>query len=563
NHRPMPLEPEAIESAESFAATGEHPAKHPFTDVDFAPSWAETRRLLPELEGVELAEGFNGIFSFTPDGGPMLGPVPGTIGLWLAQAVWVTQSAGIAQVVADWMLTGDPGIATHGLDYQRFDPAIVSHEFSVQQAEESYDEVYDIIHPQRTTERQRGLRTTPFHEREVALGAVFESANGWERPLWFAANEGLVGGDGADGDEPDAPERRDAWSAAVWSPAAAAEAWATRNRVAMYDVSSLVRLRVSGPGSTEILQRATTSNIDRPGGRVTYTLLLDHAGGVLGDITVTRLGPEEYLLGSNGNLEKRWLESLAAADARSGHAVEIRDVTGGEAAMGLWGPRARDVLERVTRDDVSNAALPYFRARRIHVAGAPVLAQRVSYVGELGWELYVTADNGRYVWDALWEAGQESGMVAAGRRAFNALRMEKGYRSYGADMTREHTPVEAGLGFAVRGKDSFVGSEALASRPATKRLLTLVLDDPTAVVLGSEPVYLAGAGAESPDDEPVGYVTSADQGYTIGRTIAYAWVPAELAAAGTRLEVEYFTERFGAVVHDGPLVDPAGERVRG
>ncbi|GGA61752.1 sarcosine dehydrogenase [Pseudoclavibacter endophyticus] len=546
NHRPIALEPEAIASADEFHATGVHPAKHPFSLEDFEPTWEETRRLLPELRSVELDEGFNGIFSFTPDGGPMLGPVTGVDGLWLAQAVWVTQSAGVAQVVADWIVNDDPGIATQGLEYTRFDPAVVSHEFSVEQAEESYDEVYDIIHPQQTTLRQRRLRTTPFYDRQVALGAVFESSNGWERPLWYEANAPLV-------ERLETVPTRDPWAAAVWSPIAAAEANATRNAAALYDLSPLPRLEVAGAGATALLQRAVTGKIDRAVGTVTYTLLLDRSGGILGDVTVVRLGDESYLIGSNGNLERLWLESLREGD----DGITIREVSGGEGGLGLWGPRARQVLERVTSDDVSNEALPYFRAKRIRIAGAPVLALRVSYVGELGWELYVSADHGRYVWDTLFEAGAELGLIAAGRRAFNALRLEKGYRSFGTDMTREHSPVEAGLGFAVRRTEKrFIGKEALEQRTAPSRLVTLVLDDPSAVVLGNEPVYEPGAA------EPIGYVTSADQGYTIGASIAYAWLPAERAAVGSKLEIEYFATRYGAEIRRDPLVDPEGARLR-
>ena len=544
NHRPMPLEQSEIASADEFAATGVHPAMHPLTWDDFAPSWDEARRLLPELRDVAFDHGFNGIFSFTPDGGPMLGPVAGVDGLWLAQAVWVTQSAGVGQVMADWIVSGDPGIDTHGLDYSRFDPALVSRSFTRERAEEAYSEVYAIRHPHRPTARLRGMRTSPFHPRQVELGAVFDEGGGWERPLWFEANAHLL----------DTMERmpvRDEWAAESWSPIAAAEAHATRAAVALYDLSPLARVEVDGPGATDFLQHLLTNQVDVAVGRVVYSLMLDEQGSILSDVTVPRLAPERYLIGTNGNLD------LVRLADRAPGGVRVLPVSPGSCGVGLWGPLAREVLERLTDDDVSHEGFGYFRAKEIRVAGVPVLALRVSYVGELGWELYTTADHGLYLWDALWEAGRPSGIVAAGRRAFNALRLEKGYRAFGADMHREHAPDEAGLGFAVRmGKQDFVGKAALAGREVRSRLVPLTLDDPARLVLGAEPVFAPGAATA------VGYVTSADQGYTIGASIAYAWLPPYLAEPGTALEVEYFAERLAATVREEPLFDPEMAHIR-
>lgn len=550
DHRPLPVEDPQIASADEFAATGVHPAMHPFTPEDYEPTWKEAQTIVPELRDARLDVGrsFNGIFSFTPDGGPMLGPVPGVEGLWLAQAVWVTQSAGMAQVVADWLTTGDPGIDTHGLDFRRFDPAVVSHAHTVERASEAYDEVYDVVHPRASTARMRGLRTPPFHDRQRALGAVLGEASGWERPLWFEAN--------ADLPLPDEPalrlDDRDAWAARHWSPIAAAEARATRERVALHDMSPLPRARVSGPGATAFLRRMLTSDVDRAVGQVVYGLLLDESGGVLSDVTAARLGPEEYQLGLNGPLDLDWLR----AHLPEGGSVQVHDVTTGHCGLGLWGPRSRDVLAALADTDVSDAAFRYYTAQRLRVAGVPVLAMRLSYVGELGWELYTPAEFGGRLWDVLWEAGAEHGIVAAGRRAFESLRLEKGYRLWGHDVTREHGPDEAGLGFAVRiGARDVVGAAALAARTSTQRLVCLTLDDPGTVLLGHEPVRSG--------DAVVGYVTSADQGYTSGTSIAYAWVPSALATVGTALDVEYLGVRHAATVTAEPIVDPQMTRLRG
>lgn len=547
-HTPIPVEPDAIASADDFAATGVHPAIHPFTPGDYEASWSEARAILPELRATSLdtARTFNGIFSFTPDGGPMLGPVPGTEGLWLAQAVWVTQSAGIGQVMADWIVDGDPGIDTHGLDFRRFDPAIVSHEWTVQRASEAYDEVYDIVHPRASTERLRGLRTPGFHDRQRALGAVFAEASGWERPLWYESNADLP-----------RPElaRRDEWSARHWSPIAAGEAQALRERVGLVDMTALMRLEVTGPGATSYLRSMLTSDVDTSVGGIVYGLLLSDRGGVRSDVTVARLGPERYHLGVNGPLDLAWLTGHLPPDS----GIQIRDVSQGQCGLGLWGPKARDVLSALTDHDLSNEAFGFYKAREIRVAGIPVLAMRLSYVGELGWELYTAAGFAGRLWDALWDKGAEHGMAAVGRRAFESLRLEKGYRLWGHDVTETDTPEEAGIGFAVRGAGrEFRGRSALGAPP--RRLLTcLTLDDPARVVMGHEPVRRVTPGDAGP---VIGYVTSADQGYTTGTSIAYAWLPPDVSEVGTAVSIDYFGEPLRATVTAEPIHDPQMKRMR-
>jgi glycine cleavage system aminomethyltransferase T len=302
------------------------------------------------------------------------------------------------------------------------------------------------------------------------------------------------------------------------------------------------------------LQRLTTNDLDRPVGRVVYTLLLQDDGGIRSDLTIARLADDRFQVGANGQLDLVWFERHLPDDG----SVHVRDVTAGTCCIGLWGPRARDVLAPLTGDDVSNEGFGYFRAKRLHVGHVPVTALRLSYVGELGWELYATADMGRKLWDVLWEAGRPHGMVAAGRSAFGSLRLEKGYRSWGTDMTAEHDPFEAGLGFAVRmDKGEFVGRAALEARAEAvtgPRLTCLTLEDNEAVVMGKEPVFADGV--------PAGYVTSAAFGYSVGRSIAYAWLPAEVAQPGRQVEIEYFGERLRAVVTAEPLFDREMARLR-
>ncbi|WP_336051046.1 GcvT family protein [Streptomyces sp. CA2R101] len=552
-HRPMPVDPFTVPA---FDKAPLMPSSLPFTEDDFAPSWQDSIQLLPTLGASRVAEGFNGVFSFTPDGMPVLGESRELRGFWLAEAVWVTHSAGVAKAVAEWMTDGRPGTDIHECDLYRFEDAQRSPAYVADRGAQSFIEVYDVIHPLQPMEQPRPLRTSPFYPRQQELGAYFLEAGGWERPHWYEANAPLTEG-------LDLPER-DAWSARYWSPIAAAEARATREKVALYDMTPLRRLEVTGPGALAFLQRMTSNNLAKKPGAVTYTLLLDEAGGIRSDLTVARLAPDRFQVGANSAADLDWLLRHApdGGPSRSGVAgsggVQVRDITSGTCCIGVWGPLARDLVQPLTRDDFSHEALGYFRAKQTHLGHVPVTALRLSYVGELGWELYTTADLGLRLWDTLWEAGREHGVIAAGRSAFNSLRLEKGYRSWGHDMTTEHDPYEAGVGFAVRpAKGDFLGRDALEGRSeetVARKLTCLTLDDPEAIVLGKEPVYVDGS--------PAGYVTSAAYGYTLGRGIAYAWLPAAAAAPGTPVHIEYFGDKIPATVAREPLFDPQMARIR-
>ncbi|HSK51786.1 MAG TPA: FAD-dependent oxidoreductase [Clostridia bacterium] len=544
-HRPIPVD------AGSLLAPGEAPVMPSvleFTPADFEESWGWARELLPALNETTIEEGIDGIFSFTPDGFPLMGESRDVGGFWVAEAVWVTHSAGVARAMAEWLVDGAPSTDVHECDVNRFEAHQVAPQYVRDRGVQNFVEVYDVIHPLQPMEAPRPLRTSPFHAREQELGACFLEGAGWERPQWYEANAGLVGR------YRDRIPGRGKWAARYWSPVAGAEALATREAVALYDMTSLKRIEVSGPGALGFLQRLTTNQLDRRPGSVVYTLLLDERGGIRSDLTIARLGDNGFQVGANGNLDLDWLERHAPRDG----SVLVRDVTAGTCCIGLGGPRARDVLAALTDDDVSADAFGYFRAKRLHVGHVPVTALCLSYVGELGWELYTTADLGLKLWDTLWEAGRAHGMVAAGRSAFGSLRLEKGYRSWGTDMTTEHDPFEAGLGFAVQmDKGDFVGRAALEGRSAAtaeRRLSCLVLDDPEAVVMGREPVFAEGI--------PAGYVTSAAYGFSVGRSIAYAWLPAGAASPGRQVEIEYFGERLRAVVAAEPLFDPEMARLR-
>jgi len=527
-HRPIPVDPA------NLPTHTEMPSSFDFTVADWEPAYADARALLPALAGVEIEHGFNGVFSFTADGMPLLGEHPTLSGYWVAEAVWVTHSCGVARALAEWMVDGHPSLDVHSCDLNRFTEAQRSPAYVEQRASRSFVEVYDILHPLDPPVAPRPMRTSPWYLRQQELGAVFTEIGGWERPLWFASNA------------PAPHPEREAWAGRHWSPIAVTEALATRDSVALYDMTPLTRVEVSGPGACAFLDGLTSNKVDVAVGRVVYTLMLTESGGVLSDLTVTRLGPELFQVGANGEVDVDRLRRLAPAG------VSVRDVTAGTCGVGLWGPRALDVLSSVCADDLG---FGYFRARTIHVGAIPVLALRVSYVGELGWELYTSADQGLALWDALWAAGAEHGLVAAGRHAFTSLRLEKGYRASGVDMTSEDLPAEAGLGFAVKPGE-YPGAAAVSAEPR-RRLVPLQLD-PQHVVLGAEPVF---AGADC-----VGYVTSAAYGSSIDAFLAYAWLPTELAEPGTAVEIQYAVDgsgrRLPAVVVSEPTFDPEGKRLR-
>ncbi|KDN20570.1 GcvT family protein [Amycolatopsis rifamycinica] len=543
-HRPMPVDESTLDPAVTGTAM---PSMLPFTEDDFAPSWEESKLLLPALRHTKVEEGFNGIFSFTPDGQSLVGESADVRGFWLAEAIWVTHSAGIAKAVAQLLVEGHSEVDTHDIDVHRFEEVQLAPSYVSETAQQNFVEVYDILHPLQPKLSPRDLRVTPFHARQRELGAVFLESGGWERPHWFEANAPLLERLPHDW----LPPARDAWSAQFHSPIAAAEAWHTRNGVALYDMTPLKRVEISGPGSLEFLQSLTTNQLDKSVGSVTYTLMLDAAGGIRSDVTVARLEPEVFQAGINGNIDVDHFVKHAPPGVR------VRDITGGTCCIGVWGPLARELVQPLSREDFSHAGLKYFRARNARIAGVPVVAMRLSYVGELGWEVYTSADNGLRLWEALWAAGQPLGVIAAGRAAFNSLRLEKGYRLWGTDMTTEHDPYEAGLAFAVRpAKGDFLGRDAIEGRSeetAARRLRCLTIDDGRTVVLGKEPVFVAGVAS--------GYVTSAAYGYTVGRPIAYAWLPAS-AEIGSGVEIEYFGRRVAATVAAEPLVDPGMERIR-
>ncbi len=504
-------------------------------------------RRVPSLEEMEVVKLINGPEAFTPDGEFILGPSD-VSGFWVAAgfcAHGLAGAGGMGKLVAEWIVDGVPSLDVWHMDCRRFGAAYRSRAYTVARTKEIYESYYDVRYPGHERSAGRPLRVPPAYARLQQLGAEFGEKSGWERPNWFAPNT-------AAGDEALRPR---GWAGRVWSPAIGAEAVACRERVALFDQSSFAKLELSGTGAASLLERLCANRVAREVGRVVYTQMLNLRGGIESDFTVLRLAEDRFRIVTGtafGRHDTAWIRQHAPEDG----SVAIADVTSQYACLGLWGPRARDVLQPLTTSELTTSAFPYLTAQSLSVGSVPCLAVRVTYVGELGWELYCTTEFTLALWDTLWQQGAEHGLVAAGYRAIDALRLEKGYRAWGTDIGPDDSPAEAGLDFAVcLEKRDFVGRAALVSAgDPQRRLVCLVLDDPRAVALGSEPVRIG--------EQVLGRVTSGGYGYTVGRSIAYAYLPATQAVVGTEVGVEVFGEWIGATVAEEPLFDPRGVRIR-
>jgi glycine cleavage system aminomethyltransferase T/glycine/D-amino acid oxidase-like deaminating enzyme len=532
NHRTLPV---AVTDLDSHP--GATDLVFPFTPEDLAEPWELACELMPALRGAQLERSFNGVFAFTPDGYPLMGEHPELPGFWVAESVWVTHSAGVARSIAESLVHGTSSEDASPADLTRFHDVELAPEVYRARCDDSYRDVYAVHHPAEGHTSARELRWSPFVERQRELGAEFFDGAAWERPRWYESNRPLLEGLRL--------PARDAWAGRHWSPIVAAEHLATRERAGLFDMTPLTRIDVQGAGAEAFLLWMCAGPVDRPVGSVTYTVLLDSDGGIRSDVTVARLAEDRFVIGANGPRDVIWLQTHAPRE------VTVSDTTERTCCAGLWGPAAPSILTEASQDDLS---FPYLSVRSITVGEIPVTATRISYAGELGWELVAAHDDGQALWDRLWTAGQAHGLVAAGSGALASLRLEKGYRAWGADITPEHGPAESGLGFTVRRDGpEFLGMSGLAERaPSEQRLVCLVLDGEQ-VVMGGEPVFV--------EERAAGYVTSAAFGSSVGRSIAYAWVPASLGT-GDRVRIRYFDHDLDATLADEPLFDPKGERPR-
>ncbi|MGB7875569.1 MAG: FAD-dependent oxidoreductase [Anaerolineales bacterium] len=515
----------------------------------FTPLMENSIKRVPILEKAEIRQLLNGPEGFTPDGEFLLGPTA-VKGFWVACAFCahgLAGAGGIGKVMAEWIIEGHPEWDLWRLDVRRFGSNYNSQDYTVARTLETYTQYYDIHFPGEERLSRRGLRLSPTYYRLRDLGCHFGEKTGWERPNWFKPYEEKA----AHGHEPKG------WAHHNWSRAIGYEHIQTRENAGLFDETSFNKFEVRGPGGLKFLNYICANEIDQPVGTVVYTQALNKRGGIECDFTVTRLDEERFFIITGtafGQHDLSWLSLNMPEDG----SVTIEDVSSSYACLGLWGPKARTILEKVTTEDVSNESFPYMTNKRITVGDVPVLASRVTYVGELGWEFYCPMEYGLRLWDTLWEAGQPEGMVAAGYKAIDSLRLEKGYRYWSGEITPDYTPYEAGLGFAVKlDKGDFIGREALVKQKEgelKQKLCCIAISDDRTIALGKEPIR---AG-----EEIIGWVASGGYGYSVGMSMAYAYLPTEYSKPGTALSLEFFGTQVDAEVVKSPLWDPKGERIK-
>jgi glycine cleavage system aminomethyltransferase T/glycine/D-amino acid oxidase-like deaminating enzyme len=568
-HRPIIVAPDDIPANEEAALS---PTELPFTQDDFDPQLLQALELMPELLGDErvgIRYAINGLISMTPDGHPALGEAPEVPGLWSVAASWIKEGPGIGRAMAEWMSGVPPQIDIREADIARFYGHQRTTAHVVARAREGFNKMYGIVHPAEQWESGRPLRLGPAYDRERDLGAVFVETAGWERPNWYASNEGLL-----ERYAGRLMQRSGEWESRWWSPIINAEHLAMRDAAGLVDLSAFAVLDVAGPGALAAVQSVAVSQLDVPAGRVVYTSLLNEAGGFVGDLTIMRLGPRRFRVvtgGATGMSDLKWFADHLPADA----AATVTDLTSAWTTLGLWGPRARDILRAVTPDDVTHEGFAFGTCREIELGGATVLASRISYVGELGWELYAPIELGARVWDTLWAAGQPTGLVPVGIGVYGTTaRLEKGYRAYGAELDGGYTIVEAGMARPKVKSQDFVGKAAYLEQraaPPAAVLCTLTVDDHASAagelryMLGGEPI-LTAAGEPLVDARGRhSYVTSAGSGPSVGKHLLMAYLPPGQAVEGAALAVEFLGERYPvtvAVAGSAPLFDPANDRIR-
>jgi glycine cleavage system T protein len=507
---------------------------------------------IPALETAPVRRHVNGPESFTPDNRYMLGEAPELRNFFVAagfNSIGIASAAGAGKALAQWIVDGEPGMDLWDVDIRRFASFQSNARYLRERTTEVVGLLYAMHWPFRQPETARGVRRSVLHDRLAARSAVFGVVAGWERANWFA-----TGGVQA--------RYVYTYGRQNWFPCAATEHRAVREHVGLFDQSSLAKLLLQGPDATSVLQRLCANDVDVPAGRIVYTQMLNARGGIECDLTVTRLADDAYLVvtvAAAATHDADWIRR-GIGEAR----VTLTDVTSAFTVLGIMGPRSRDLLSRLTDADLSNASFPFGASRELEVGYATVRAVRITYVGELGWELYVPAEFAMGVYDEIVAAGERFGLSHAGYHAMDSLRMEKGYRSWGHDIGGEDTPLEAGLGFAVAfKKDGFVGREALLRQraaPLARRLIMFTVDDPEPLLLGDEPIYRDGV--------LVGRITSGAYGHTLGRSVGMGYVAhaAGVDAAflrSARWELEIATERFAARAQLEPPYDPTSARVRG
>ncbi|MFM8266575.1 MAG: FAD-dependent oxidoreductase [Ilumatobacteraceae bacterium] len=578
-HRAILMRPDDIPSNEESALS---PTELPLTYEDFDPQMEQAIELMDMLGDAEIRYAINGLLSLTPDANPVLGETVEVRNLWSAAAVWIKEGPGIAQLVAEWMTYGYPHMCDpHGSDISRFYPHEKTEWHINARCNEHFNKTYGIVHPREQWASQRGIRRSPFYAREEALGAVFFDARGWERPQWYESNAALL----AKYPEACAPRTHE-WDARWWSPITNAEHLAMRESVGMVDLTAFNEFDFEGPGACAFLQYMCVNNVDVPVGRSVYTPLLTAHGGFRGDLTIQRLGDEHFrvITGAfDGGRDNYWFRKHMPTDG----SVTFTDRSQGICTIGVWGPNAVATMSKIVTDyttsayDLSQEGFPYGAVREVIIDGVPCTMFRISYVGENGWEIYTRMEHGLKLWDAIWAAGQQYGIIPVGIGVYAVTgRIEKGYRLMGAELESEYDPVEAGLARPKVKSADFLGkaaylkarAEADSNGGPTAVMCTLSMDSqrcadgydrfPTG---GNEPI-LTPSGERIVDAKGrISRVTTAGAGPSVGKYLLMAYLPPTYAVEGTKLQVMYMNECYPVTVERAsatPLFDPTDSRMK-
>ena len=568
-HRPILYSAEDIPSNAVAALS---PTEFAFTQADFDLQDEHSYELIPSIVGDENVRekyAINGILSLTPDGAPILGETPEVKGLWSAAAVWIKEGPGTGKAVAEWMVLGQSEIDLHASNIARFHDHQKSTFHVKQRCSEGFNKTYGIVHPNEQWSSNRNVRISPFYQQEAELGAVFYETAGWERPFWYESNSHLVSKYG----EKVMPRTAE-WESRWWSPIINAEHLQLRESAGIVDLSAFAIFDVTGPGALALVQKVAVRQMDVAIGRVVYTPILAQNGGFVSDLTIMRLAKHHFRVvtgGAHGMADKKWFSDQLPESG----AAQIVDLTSAYTTIGLWGPKAREIAAACTTADMSNEGFKFSTCKVIEIGTLKVLASRISYVGDLGWEFYVSIEQGAQLWDYLWEAGKSHGLIPVGIGVYGTTgRLEKSYRAYGAELETEYNVVEAGMQSPKLKKEDFIGKAAHLQHREAKpvcMLVSLTVDDHTSkksgekrYMMGKEPI-LSVAGDPIVDAHGRrSYVTSAGSAPSLGKHILMSYLPTDLAVVGNKFLVEYLGEQYPCTVIEvgvTPLFDSTNERI--
>ncbi len=577
-HRPIFHHPDDIPTNEESALS---PTELPLTMDDFDPQMEQAIELMDMLGDAEIKYAINGLLSLTPDAMPVLGEIPGVRNLWSAAAVWIKEGPGIAQLVAEWMTFGYPKMCDpHTSDISRFYPHELSEHHIEARCAEHFNKTYGIVHPREQWASRRNQRRSPFFAREEALGAEFFDARGWERPQWYKSNEKLLAKYGNQPGEICAPREHE-WDARWWSPIINAEHLAMRESVGMVDLTAFNQFDLTGPGALALLQYLSVNQLDVAVGKGVYTPWLTPNGGFRADLTIQRLGTQHFRVVTgafDGGRDEHWIKRHMPLDG----SVTFENKSTGLCTIGVWGPNALKTVQKLHTPERGEAGFtteefPYGSVLDRLLAGIPCTLFRISYVGELGFEITTKMEHGLALWDALWEAGQEFNVVPVGIGVYGATgRIEKGYRLMGSELESEYMPHEAGLDRPKVKTPDFIGKAAYVAareKGASTIMCTLTVDDHTSAsgmkrfpVGGNEPILTSNGDRILDSHGRISRVTTAAMGPSVGKFLLMAYLPPEHAVEGNQLKVMYMNELYPVTVARAgskPLFDPEDARMKG